>query len=643
SQTITIQVTGDTTVEPNENFTVQLSNPSANTTITDNSGAGTITNDDLPPIANVFINEIHYDNASTDVGEAIEVAGLAGTDLTGWTLVLYNGNGGANYATIALGGTITDQNNGFGTISASAAGIQNGAPDGIALVDPFGRVVQFLSYEGVMTATAGPANGLTSLDIGVSEEPAPAAGLSLQLVGTGSSYADFTWVAAADDNFGAVNTGQNFLSPVGPSQFRVADAQVVEGNSGTSVLRFVVYRAGGQSNTGSVDYAIALDGTADAADLGAGAVLSGTVNFAVGETQRVIEIPIAGDTVGEPNETLSITISNASGANTIVDAQGIGTIVNDDPVPLTIMQIQGAGHRSAYVGQPVLTTGIVTAVAANGFYLQNPTGDGNAATSDAIFVFTSTAPAVAVGDALSVSGTVSEFTGGAGALSLTQITSPVITVQSSGNALPAALLIGQGGLLPPTEWIDDDGLLSFDPATDGIDFWESLEGMRVTLAAPQVVANTNGFGETNVVASGGTGASGINSSGGITVSSNTSSGQSLGDFNPEMIQIDNDSTIFAGFTPNYTVGDRLSNVTGIANYAFGNYEVIVTEAVSVTTDVTLARETTTLVGTPTALTMATYNVANLDPTDTRFNLLANDIVFALQAPDIIALQEIQDA
>src|SRR4051794_34542518 len=55
-----------------------------------------------PPDGAVFVNEIHYDNDGTDVGEAIEVAGPAGTDLAGWSLVLYNGNGGASYNTTVL-------------------------------------------------------------------------------------------------------------------------------------------------------------------------------------------------------------------------------------------------------------------------------------------------------------------------------------------------------------------------------------------------------------------------------------------------------------------------------------------------------------------------------------------------------------
>src|SRR5690606_1016541 len=89
------------------------------------------------PTTTVFINEIHYDNTSTDAGEAIEIAGPAGTDLTGWSIVLYNGSGGAVYDTDALSGIIPNQQGGYGTVVLTypANGIQNGAPDGIALVN----------------------------------------------------------------------------------------------------------------------------------------------------------------------------------------------------------------------------------------------------------------------------------------------------------------------------------------------------------------------------------------------------------------------------------------------------------------------------------------------------------------------------
>ncbi|MFS1702950.1 ExeM/NucH family extracellular endonuclease [Alteromonas sp. AMM-1] len=146
----------------------------------------------------VFFNEIHYDNAGTDVGEFIEIAGTAGLDLTGMTIELYNGSNGAVYNTIALSGTLPDNGNGFGTIAVLPSSIQNGAPDGMALVSATGEVIQFLSYEGVMTATDGAAVGTDSTDIGVAETSSTEIGQSLQLSGSGTSYSDFTWIAGAE-------------------------------------------------------------------------------------------------------------------------------------------------------------------------------------------------------------------------------------------------------------------------------------------------------------------------------------------------------------------------------------------------------------------------------------------------------------
>lgn len=128
----------------------------------------------------VFINEFHYDNDGIDTGEAIEVAGAPGTDLTGWSLVLYSGATGAVYDTVALSGVLaqscTEPEIGVAVVSFPTNGIQNGSPDGIALVSPSGGVVQFLSYEGTFVAVGGPANGLLSADIGVSESKLPTTG-----------------------------------------------------------------------------------------------------------------------------------------------------------------------------------------------------------------------------------------------------------------------------------------------------------------------------------------------------------------------------------------------------------------------------------------------------------------------------------
>lgn len=162
----------------------------------------------------VFINEIHYDNAGSDSGEAIEVAGPAGTNLDGWTLLLYNGSStqGTVYTTIGLSGTLPNQQSGCGVLSFSQAGIQNGAPDGIALVDPGSALIQFLSYEGSFTGVGGPADSVVSEDIGVSESSSTPVGNSLQLAGTGANAAEFTWQTDGPNTFGATNTGQTFTS-----------------------------------------------------------------------------------------------------------------------------------------------------------------------------------------------------------------------------------------------------------------------------------------------------------------------------------------------------------------------------------------------------------------------------------------------
>ncbi len=166
----------------------------------------------ISPNFTAWVNEFHYDNAGTDVGEFIEIAGTAGIDLSGWSLILYNGSGGAVYNTVSLSGIIIDQQSGFGALSFAISGIQNGGPDGFALVDNTGAVVQFLSYEGAFTGVGGAADGLVSVDVGVSETSSTLAGDSLQLVGSGSHYSDFTWQAPSVNTSGAINEGQLFAS-----------------------------------------------------------------------------------------------------------------------------------------------------------------------------------------------------------------------------------------------------------------------------------------------------------------------------------------------------------------------------------------------------------------------------------------------
>ncbi|OAI10476.1 hypothetical protein A1507_04125 [Methylomonas koyamae] len=195
----------------------------------------------------VFINEIHYDNAGSDSGETVEIAGPAGTDLSGWKIVPYNGNGGASYTPVCnLSGSIPNQNNGFGSVSCAISGLQNGAPDGIALVNAGNVVVQFLSYEGTFTASNGPANGMASVDIGVSQSGSGAAGQSLQLKGNGSNYEDFTWAAESAASFGNINAGQTFggVTPPPPPVSQCGQPatliSAIQGSGGVSPLNGTV-------------------------------------------------------------------------------------------------------------------------------------------------------------------------------------------------------------------------------------------------------------------------------------------------------------------------------------------------------------------------------------------------------------------
>ena len=306
--------------------------------------------------------------------------------------------------------------------------------------------------------------------------------------------------------------------------------------------------------------------------------------------------------------------------------------------------IQGAAHTSPFRGRTVATTGIVTAVDTDGFYLQDPAGDGDARTSDGLFVFTGRKPAAAVGDRLCVRGPVAEYQPGGAAtnnLTITQITRPTLTRLSRRNRLPTPVVMGVGGRIPPDRVIDNDGFAVFDPEEDGIDFYEALEGMRVTVKDAVAVSPTSRFGEIFVRARG-TSSSGLSKRGTLTIRPD--------DFNPERIQIDDDFGLSPMAPPHVKVGDSLGDVTGVVNYGFGNYEVRFTEAFTHTRGL-LKPEATHLSSGDGYLTIASFNVLNLDPNDAdgdtdmaagRFDVVASVIAKNLRYPDIVALQEVQD-
>ena len=170
-------------------------------------GAATMANN--ASAAAVFINEFHYDNASSDISEGLEIAAPAGTDLNGWQLLLYNGGTRKVYKNTGLSGIFPDQHNGYGVLGFSISGIQNGPADGFALIDATGLVSDFISYEGSLLATDGAAVGLNSTDIGIAQLPETPLGISIQRFGEGSESDDFSWQLNAA-SFGLVNDEQGF-------------------------------------------------------------------------------------------------------------------------------------------------------------------------------------------------------------------------------------------------------------------------------------------------------------------------------------------------------------------------------------------------------------------------------------------------
>jgi len=153
----------------------------------------------------IYISEFHYDNVSTDVGEFIEITAPAGTDLTGFVLSLYNGSNNSEYDNIVLSGIVPGTIGTCGVIAFDTPDLQNG-PDAIALVDAAGVVIEFISYEGVLTAIDGPAQGLTSVDVGVSE-------LGTASVSSSISLINGVWTLTDPNSRGALNMGARCIDP----------------------------------------------------------------------------------------------------------------------------------------------------------------------------------------------------------------------------------------------------------------------------------------------------------------------------------------------------------------------------------------------------------------------------------------------
>lgn len=583
--------------------------------------------------------------------------GTSAIDLTGWS-VQYASAAGSTWQKTDLSGTMQPGSYYLVQEAAGTAGTVNlptpDATGGIAMSATAGKVA-LVTNQTLLTCGATTGNcfpnaairdfvgfGITANNYeGSGPTPAPSNTTAALRAGDGCQDNDDN---ASDFTVGAPNprnsASASHICPASTNPTGVGAATPSLVNQGGTMLLTVTVTPG--TNPTSTGLVV----TGDLSSIGGSATQvfydDGTHGDQAAGNNVFSFLATVPAAIPNGTKTILVTITDAQARTGSASISLMVAIPN-----VAIHAIQGAGHLSPMSGQIVSTVpSIVLAKTKNGFYMQDPTPDTNPATSEGIFVFTSSAPAVSAGDKVVVSGPVSEFRPGGSSstnLTTTEITSRAINVISHGNPLPAPVIIGNGGRLPPSTVIEDDAAGSvetsgvFDPATDGIDFYESLEGMYVQVNDALVVGPRHDFGsnrEVYIVADGGAHASLRTPRGGLVIRP--------GDFNPERVVL-NDLIVGGPVLPPVNVRDQFTGATrGVMDYNFGNFKLEVTQLPPAVSG-GLVQETTGAAG-ANQLAIATFNVENLAPTDPadKFNRLAKLIVSNLKAPDFVAVEEIQD-
>lgn len=311
-----------------------------------------------------------------------------------------------------------------------------------------------------------------------------------------------------------------------------------------------------------------------------------------------------------------------------------GCQITPSPAEVTIHDIQGCAHTSPMLGKGVTgVRGIVTLKTENGFVMQSPLPDDQACSSEAIFVHTGNYSSTVTGDAVVVEGRVAEFSPGTPAqmnLSQTEISEAKVKVISAGNILPKATLLGKYGYPFPAEVIEDDRMTKFDPEKDGLDYFESMEWMRVELPQLVVVGPRNAYDEI-VVAEVNQGMTEGKRENYAKVAAET-------DLHPERMMIE----LPGNWSRSVNVGDQIEKgVIGILEYSYGNYKV------HPTTEVNLEKfsgVSTQSENNSDGLRIATYNLNNFSQYSIagKYEKVAKQISRDLNSPDLLICQEVMD-
>ncbi len=536
--TFTVQVNGDTALEANETFFVNVTN-ATNAVVTDGQGQGTIVNDDAPP--NLTIDDVSLDegNAGTttftftvslsapapaggvtfDIATANNTATAPG-DYTAKSLTAQTiPAGSSSYAFTVLvnGDTDPEANETFfvNVINVTNATVTDGQGTGTLVNDdtaPNLTIDDVSLNEGnagtttftftVSLSAPAPTSGVT-FDIATADGTATAPGdytaksLTAQTIPAGSSSYSFAVLVDGDTDPEAnetffvnvtnvtnatVTDGQGTGTLVNDDtapNLTIDDVSLDEGNAGTTAFTFTVSLSAPAPTSGvTFDIATANGSATAPTDYATKSLTAQTIP--AGSSTYAFTVLVNGDTTPESDETFFVNVTNAANAS-VADGQGQGTVRNDDAT--RIHDVQGNGAATPIPGTTVMVEGIVVgnyqgSNRLRGFFLQEEDADADADpnTSEAVFVFCSSCPTpVAEGQRVRASGTVSEFNG------LTEITASTaasVVATDAGNNLAQ---------VTPTT-IDL-------PVVGDIDmYYEAREGMRITFVDSLTVSDVADLG-----------------------------------------------------------------------------------------------------------------------------------------------------